>query len=146
MILLDTNVVSEMIRPTPDHSVEQWFAAQTSADVYMCATTEAELRFGVALLPDSRRRSLLAADIERMLTTVFSGKILTFDSAAAIEFALVASDRRRAGRPITIPDAQIAAIARAHGAALATRNVRDFEGCGVDVINPWTGGRTGADA
>jgi predicted nucleic acid-binding protein len=126
--------------------VEQWFAAQASADVYMCATTEAELRFGVALLPDGRRRSLLAADIERMLTTVFSGKILAFDSAAAIEFARIASDRRRAGRPVTIPDAQIAAIARDYGAALATRNIRDFEGCGVDMINPWTEAGTGTDA
>jgi len=139
MILLDTNVVSEMIRPTPEHLVEQWFAIQASTDVYICATTEAELRFGVARLPEGRRRSLLAADIERMLTVVFSGKILAFDSAAAIEFAAIASDRRLSGRPITIPDAQIAAIARSHGAALATRNVSDFEGCGIDVINPWRG-------
>ena len=139
MILLDTNVVSEMIRSTPEPSVEQWFAAQSSNEVYICATTEAELRFGVALLPGGRRRSLLAADIERMLTTVFSGKSLAFDSPAAIEFAALASDRRRAGRPITIADAQIAAVARCHGAALATRNVSDFEGCGVDIINPWAG-------
>ncbi|MBA3812285.1 MAG: type II toxin-antitoxin system VapC family toxin [Caulobacteraceae bacterium] len=137
MILLDTNVVSEIIRPAPAPSVEQWLAAQSPAEVFICATTEAELRYGVALMAEGRRRFVLAADIERMLASVFAGRILAFDSAAAVEFAVVASDRRRAGRPIGISDAQIAAIARSRGATLATRNLDDFAGCGVEIVNPW---------
>lgn len=137
MILLDTNVVSEAIRPAPAPVVERWLADQREVSVFICATTEAELRYGVALLPAGRRRSTLAADVERMLNRVFSGRILAFDSAAAIEYAELAADRRLSGRPISVADAQIAAVARSHGAALATRNVADFEGCGIDVVNPW---------
>jgi predicted nucleic acid-binding protein len=142
MILLDTNVVSEIIRPTPEPAVEAWLATQPEASVFICATTEAELRYGVALLPAGRRRSILAADVERMLTVVFSGRILVFDSAAAIEYAVVAADRRASGRPISFADAQIAAIARSRGAGLATRNVSDFEGCGIDLVDPWRAPRT----
>ncbi len=137
MVLLDTNVVSEMIKLTPDPAVGRWLARQPEPDVFLCAVTEAELRFGVAMLPDGRRRDALAAVIEGILGEDFAGRILPFDSRAAIAYATVSSGRRRAGRPISTADAQIAAVALSRGAPIATRNVSDFEGCGVEVINPW---------
>ena len=137
MILLDTNVVSEVMKPAPEPAVELWLAGQPAASIFLCAITEAELRFGLAIMTEGRRRSTLAAVVDGMLGEDFGGRILPFDSRAAIEFANLAADRRRSGRPISIPDAQIAAIARSRGAALATRNVADFEGCGVDIIDPW---------
>jgi predicted nucleic acid-binding protein len=127
MILLDTNILSELMRPAPEKGVEQWLADQPDASVFISAITEAELRYGVALLPAGKRRSALATVIEDMLGEDFTGRILPFDSAAAVAFAEIAANRRQAG-----------AIARSRGAALATRNVPDFEGCGIDVVNPWT--------
>ncbi len=138
MILLDTNILSELMRPTPEAAVEQWLADQPPASVFISAITEAELRYGLALMPNGKRRSALAVEIEDMLGEDFSGRILPFDSPAAVAFAEIAAERRQAGRPISQADAQIAAIARSRGAALATRNVLDFEGCGVEIINPWS--------
>ena len=138
MILLDTNILSELMRPTPEAAVEQWLADQPAASVFISAITEAELRYVLALMPPGKRRSALAVEIENMLGEDFSGRILPFDSPAAVAFAEIAAERRQAGRPISQADAQIAAIARSRGAALATRNVPDFEGCGVEIINPWS--------
>jgi predicted nucleic acid-binding protein len=138
MILLDTNILSELMRPTPEAAVEQWLADQPAASVFISAITEAELRYGLALMPPGKRRSALAVEIENMLGEDFSGRILPFDSPAAVAFAEIAAERRQAGRPISQADAQVAAIARSRGAALATRNVPDFEGCGVEIINPWS--------
>lgn len=138
MILLDTNILSELMRAAPEAAVEQWLADQPVASVFISAITEAELRYGLALMPPGKRRSALAVEIENMLGEDFSGRILPFDSPAAVAFAEIAAERRQAGRPISQADAQIAAIARSRGAALATRNVPDFEGCGVEVINPWS--------
>jgi toxin FitB len=137
VILLDTNVVSELMRPAPAPEVENWLGAQPAAFLFISAVTEAELRFGVALLPAGARRERLAEAMEDMLAADFAGRILPFDSAAASSYARIASDRRRAGRPIGQFDTQIAAIARARNAALATRNVGDFDGCGIRLINPW---------
>ena len=137
MILLDTNILSELMRSAPEPAVERWLAAQPDASVFITAITEAELRYGAALLPSGKRRAALAAEIEGMLEDDFGGRILPFDSMAAQAFALVASERRQAGKPISQADAQIAAVARSRGASLATRNVPDFEGCGIEVINPW---------
>jgi predicted nucleic acid-binding protein len=137
MVLLDTNLVSEVIKTAPNARVALWLTSQPRDDLFLCAVTEAELRFGVAMLPIGRRREGLAKLIEDILSQDFAGRILPFDSRAAIEYATVSATRHQARRPISIADAQIAAFARARGAAIATRNLRDFEGCGVDVINPW---------
>ncbi len=136
-VLLDTNIVSEIIKPTSEPRVARWLMGQPAGDIFLCAVTEAELRYGLALMPTGRRRDVLAADVQRMLSAVFAGRIWPFDSDAAAEYAVIAASRRSAGRPIAIPDAQIAAIAKSRGAALATRNLRDFEACGVEIINPW---------
>ena len=140
MILLDTNVLSELMRPVPEVRVGRWLAGRLDGDVCISAITEAELRYGAALLPPGRRRSALVGAIEAMLGEDFAGRILPFDSEAAVAFAGIAAGRREAGRPISQADAQIAAIARSRGAALATRNVADFERCGIVVVNPWTDG------
>lgn len=137
MIILDTNVVSELLRPAPALAVEAWLAEQNGTEVYFTAVSEAELRRGVAILPAGRRRDALVDAVEGILTEDFRERILPFDSAAAQNYAVIAAVRHAAGRPISQFDCQIAAIARAHGAAVATRNVGDFEGCGIDVINPW---------
>jgi predicted nucleic acid-binding protein len=138
MILLDTNILSELMRPAPATRVEHWLGAQPSASLFISAVTEAELRLGLALLPDGKRRDQLAGAMEAMLAEDFAGRILPFDSAAAIAYARLAADRRKIGRPIAQFDAQIASIARSRNAALATRNVDDFEGCGIELINPWS--------
>jgi predicted nucleic acid-binding protein len=139
MVVLDTNVVSELMKAQPWPEVKTWLAAQPRPTVFISAITEAELRLGVALLPDGRRRGALAADMEALIVEDFAERVLPFDSLAAKAFAAIVADRRRSGRPIAIPDAQIAAVARSRRASVATRNVGDFEGCGVDVVNPWSG-------
>jgi predicted nucleic acid-binding protein len=138
MIILDTNVVSDLLRPAPSPAVEAWLAAQDGAQVYLTAVSEAELRRGVAILPAGRRRDALSDAVESILTEDFRARILPFDSTAAQSYAVIAAARRAGGRPISQFDCQIAAIARAQSATVATRNVGDFEGCGIDVIDPWT--------
>jgi predicted nucleic acid-binding protein len=141
MIVLDTNVISELLRPAPARQVEDWLAAQDGASVYFTAVGEAELRHGLAILPTGRRRDDLSRAVEAILAEDFRDRILSFDRAAARAYAAIAAERRAAGRPISQFDCQIAAIARANGAAVATRNTRDFSGCGVVVIDPWDQGR-----
>ncbi len=143
MIILDTNVVSELLRPAPTPAVEAWLTAQDGATVYFTTVGEAELRLGVALLPAGRRRSALAAAIESMLAEDFCDRILPFDRSAARAYAEIVAKRRSAGRPISQFDGQIAAIARAHAAAVATRNIADYAGCGIDLIDPWIRSRRG---
>jgi len=136
MIILDTNVVSEMMRPTPQPVVLSWFAAQSAEDVNITAVTMAEILFGIELLPAGKRRDAVQVGANKTFG-VFAGHILPFDERAAHAFSLIASSRRKQGRPMSVFDAQIAAIARANSAILATRNTDDFEGCGVRLINPW---------
>jgi hypothetical protein len=137
MIILDTNVVSELLRPEPAAQVEAWLAAQDGAMVFFTSVGDAELRYGLAILPPGRRHSALSKAIEAILEEDFRDRILSFDRAAALAYAAIASGRRAAGRPISQFDCQIAAIARASEAAVATRNTGDFEGCGITVIDPW---------
>ena len=137
MILLDTNVVSELMRSKPDPGVKMWLAKQDTANVFISVITEAELRYGVAILPMGRRRDRIAAEVENMLKEDFARRILPFESEAASFYAEIGAGRRTAGLPISHADCQIAAIARCRGAAIATRNVGHFEHCGIEVINPW---------
>ena len=137
MIILDTNVVSELLRPRSSPAVEAWLAAQDGGTVFFTAIGEAELRLGVAILPAGRRRTSLAEAIAAMLEEDFRGRVLPFDTAAAQAYAAIAATRRAAGRPISQFDCQIAAIARIRQAVLATRNTVDYEDCEIEVINPW---------
>ena len=137
MIVLDTNVLSELLRSAPAPQVEAWLSARDGAAVYFTAVGEAELRHGVAILPAGRRRTALSGAIEAILEKDFRDRILPFDRAAARAYADIAAKRRSAGRPISHFDCQIAAIARSHEAAVATRNTADYEGCGIEVIDPW---------
>ena len=137
MIVLDTNVVSELMRLEPDASVVNWVAGQATPNLYLSTISEAELRYGVEILPAGERRTRLLDEVNSMLQEDFAGHILPFDSAAAQAYAVIAAARRAAGRPMNHADCQIAAIARSRGASVVTRDVDDFEGSGVDVINPW---------
>jgi predicted nucleic acid-binding protein len=137
MIVLDTNVISEVLRQNPSAKVLEWMRSEPLASLFTTAITEAELLYGIALLPDGRRRQSLEATVTMILTEDFSERILPFDSAAAREFAEIAASRRRSGRPISDADARIAAIARSRGAAVATRNIEDFTDCRLSVIDPW---------
>lgn len=137
MILLDTNVVSELMRPEPAVAVLGWFDHEQASALFLSTISEADLRAGVAVLPAGRRRDRLLAAVEAVVDQDFAGRLLPFDSAAARAYAVIYSARRAAGRPIAEADCQIAAIAACRGLAVATRNVGDFAGCGVDVIDPW---------
>jgi len=137
MIILDTNVVSELLRPVPSPAVEAWLAVQDGTTVFFTAIGEAELRLGVAILPAGRRRTRLAEAIDAMLEEDFRDRILPFDTVTAQAYAAIAATRRAAGRPISQFDCQIAAIARIRQAVLATRNTADYEDCGIELINPW---------
>ena len=141
MIVIDTNVVSELMRLIPEPAVMTWFSGQDSAELYLTAVSEAELRAGAAILPAGRRRERLAAEVDAVVREDFAGRVLPFDSAAARAYAVIAASRRSMGRPILEADCQIAAIARARDAAVATRDGADFEHCGIAVIDPWAGHR-----
>ena len=137
-ILLDTNVLSELMRPQPAAVVLNWFAQQRDADFYTSAITQAELLLGVALLPNGKRRNALADAVERMFDQDFVGCCLPFDELAAHEYAALVAIRSKAGLPISTEDAQIAAIALQKGMALATRNTKDFlEIRDLALLNPW---------
>ncbi len=136
MFVLDTNVVSELMRPSPDPVIASWIAARATSRLFLTAVTEAELRFGLAVMPQGKRRNGLLTGLERMLKTGFANRVLPFDSGAARAYAEIAAARRRRGRPTAQADCQIAAIARSRGMAVATRNIRDFEDMGIEVFDP----------
>jgi predicted nucleic acid-binding protein len=137
MIVLDTNVLSELIKPLADKRVLAWARAMYRLELFTTAINEAELLQGVELLPRGKKRAWLGTEIVRMLREDFADRILSFDSRAAQSYAVIVCTRKNVGRPVGILDAQIAAIARAHGGAVATRDTGDFEHCGIELINPW---------
>ena len=138
MIVLDTNVVSELMRDSPQQAVLAWFRAQPASSLFVTTVTEAEVLTGIAILPEGRRRRGLSEAAARVFAVLFTGRVLVFDSDAANIYAEIFAQRYAAGRPISQADCQIAAIARSHGAAVATRNVTDFEGVEVELVNPWS--------
>jgi len=138
MIILDTNVLSECLRPQPDSRVLAWLSAQPRARLYTTTIVESEILYGVRLLPDGARKAALTEAVRAIFEHDFSGRILSFDRGAAAAYAALASSRKLAGRPIAQFDAMIAALAYSTGAILATRNIKDFEGCEIALLNPWT--------
>ena len=139
MVVLDTNVVSELMRHHPHADVLAWLDDWPTRELFVTAVTEAEVRTGIALLPEGRRRRAIAAAADRAFGGLFAGRVLPFDSPAARAYAEIAAARRAAGRPVSQADGQIAAIARSRGMAVATRNIGDFDDIGIEIIDPWAG-------
>ncbi len=137
MIALDTNVVSELMRPTPHGHVVRWLDEQVADEVVITAVALAELRYGIATLPNGRRRSRLVAALDSVVGEELRGRVLPFDADAAASYAGIMAARRELGRPMSELDGQIAAICASTGARLATRNVRDFARTGISVVDPW---------
>ena len=138
MILLDTNVLSALMQSRPDPVIVAWLDSQPPESIWITAVTVFEIRFGLELLSPSRRRKALEEAFDTMLRDDLGGRVATFDSAAAEAAATLAARRQRRGRPVDLRDTQIAGIAIARRAALATRNVRHFDGLNVTVVSPWT--------
>lgn len=137
MILLDTNVVSELMLSRPNPSVLGWLNGAETQELYVSSVSVAEIYFGLELLPTGARRDDLLDRFGRLMATAFDQRVLDFDGDAARVYGRIAARRRNQGRPLSMADGQIAATARSHSLVLATRNVRDFEGCDVDILNPF---------
>lgn len=137
MIVLDTNVLSELMRPEPHPAVFAWVAAQPRASIYTTSINRAEVLYGIAALPSGRRKKALTAAAEAVFDEDLAGRILPFDSSSAVHYAKLVIARRDAGASIEAFDALISAAALSAGAGIATRDVGGFAGCGLSVINPW---------
>jgi predicted nucleic acid-binding protein len=137
MIVLDTNVLSELMRRRPAARVVRWVDEQDASALVITAVTVAELLYGVARLADGARNTELAAAVDALVREDFAGRVLPFDVAAATHYAELVAERERQGRPVSVSDGQLAAICRCHGTRLATRNVRDFDATGITVLDPW---------
>ncbi len=137
MVVLDTNVVSELMRPEPHPAVRAWVGAQPRATLYTTSITQTEILYGLAMLPEGRRRAALEVAADGMFAEDFAGRVLPYNGAAASHYAAIVISRRRAESPIEAFDALIAATARAAGADLATRDIAGFEGCGLTLVDPW---------
>jgi hypothetical protein len=137
VIVLDTNVLSELIKSAPAPHVLRWVDDQDSAELVITSITAAELRAGVAVLPRGRRKERVDRQIERLINDVFGGYVVPFDAGSSSHYADIVASCRRRGRPMSALDVQIAAICRQHDATLATRNITDFEAVKLPVVNPW---------
>lgn len=137
MIVLDTNVLSEFMRLQPDERVVAWLSRQTRSNLFTTAVTRGEMLYGVLILPDGQRKMHLQQEVAAIFAVEMAGRVLPYDEAAADAHAAIAAMRRAQGHPVDQSDAMIAGIARSHGAMLATRNVRDFEDCGIPLVDPW---------
>jgi len=138
MFVLDTNVISEILRPEPNRSVVTWFESQSRDQLFTTAITQAEILYGIALLPKGNRREKLSEVAQLIFEQDLDGHILAFGTDAAVHYAELVAARKGSGRPISQFDAMIASITRLHGASVATRNTTDFDNCGVEVTNPWS--------
>jgi predicted nucleic acid-binding protein len=136
-IVLDTNVLSELMNLQGSKKVKNWVATQPRENLFITTITQAEILYGIAILPDGKRSQALREAAQAMFTEDFAGKILPFEQKAAVCFAEIAANRKKIGRPISQADAQIAAICLANNAEIATRNVEDFIECQINIINPW---------
>lgn len=139
MIILDTNVLSELMKSQPDLVVVEWVDAQPEPELFTTSITEAEIFLGVELLSRGKRRDALLAAAEKVFAADFGERILGFESQSARAFSKISAHRRRLGKPISQADAQIAAIAQVRRAKVATRDLRDFADCDVELVNPWEG-------
>lgn len=137
MIIIDTNVLSEIMRPHPNMTVVKWLDSLRQREVGVTSVTVGEILYGIGLLPEGKRQKRLIQAATSTFDEDFAGRIFSFDGHAAVEYADIVIRRERAGRPISMPDAQIAAICRVNRCGLATRNIKDFEGTGVDLIDPF---------
>jgi predicted nucleic acid-binding protein len=137
MILLDTYVISEPLKPRPDAAMRAWMDTQAVETLYLCTISLAELRFGAAIMPEGKRKKGLQQHIEDRIVPMFAGRILAFDSASAAVYAQLRARARAVGKTIDTVDAYIAAIAFARGFSVATRDVSPFKAAGLTVINPW---------
>ena len=137
MIVLDTNILSELMKQSPEKAVTDWMVRQDAEELCTTAICQAEILAGITVLPDGKRKRDLERGASNVFSNVLAGKVLPFGSDAALHFANVIARRRTVGLPIEAPDAMIAAIALAHGASVATRNIPDFINCGVVLHNPW---------
>lgn len=137
MLMLDTNMLSEIMRPEPDRKIADWIVRQPSDELFTAAVCQAEVFSGLAIMPNGRRRADLEEAARAMFADDFEGRILPFDTEAASGYAEVFAARRKIGRPSGTVDLMLAAIARVRGASVVTRNVADFEGVGVAIVNPW---------
>ena len=137
MIVLDTNVLSETLKPLPNAAVVAWMAAQPRSTFFTTTVVEAEILYGVAVLTDGARKTQLQAALKAIFTEDLSGQVIPFDWDCAEAYAAIAANRKNLGQPISQFDAMIAAAAASRGATLATRNLRDFADCGIRLINPW---------
>jgi toxin FitB len=138
VILLDTNVISELTRSQPDPMVVVFLRRQPPQTLFTASVCEAEIHYGLARMPVGRRRNDPTTRVTVFLATAFAGRIMAFDTAAAALYGAIRAEREAAGKPISVQDAMIAATARAYGLAIATRNGDDFAGCGVRIVNPWS--------
>jgi predicted nucleic acid-binding protein len=137
MIVLDTNVLSELLRPAPAPRVLAWVGRQPRASLFVTSMTRAEVFYGIHVLPRGRRRQALWDATDKLFAQLFRGRMLSFDGDAADAYAEIMAARKSGGRRMSQSDAVIASVARSRGASLATRNVKDFVDCGIEIINPW---------
>jgi len=137
MILLDTNIISAMMKTAPSTAVVTWIDQQNSVQLFISSITIAEIAYGLHILPEGHRRDLLEGAFNQAIADAFKHRVLPFDENAAHHYGHIMAQRKKAGRPLSIPDGQIAAIAHNHGAAVATRNIRDFDDCGLILVNPF---------
>lgn len=145
MILLDTNVVSEVMKPSPSVAVVDWLNTQASDRLYVSSVTLGEIEYGLRTLPDGRRGRDLRDRFQRFVASAFASRVLDYDEHASRHYGEIMALRKALGRPMSVPDGQIAAIAKVSGCALATRNTPDFEHCGIELIDPFVSSPEGGE-